>query len=83
MKNYVKPELFYERYELSQHIADCAWEYQNFNTKGCDLVADFDQTGLIGTLFTAEEGCSLDSNKNGFEDYCYQNSADMNNTFVS
>ena len=26
MKNYVKPELFYERYELSQHIADCAWE---------------------------------------------------------
>ena len=25
MKAYVKPQLFYERYELSQHIADCTW----------------------------------------------------------
>lgn len=26
MKAYVKPELFYERYELSQHVAACAWD---------------------------------------------------------
>ncbi len=80
MKNYVKPELFYERYELSQHIADCAWEYQNFNTSpSCELVADFNQTGLTGALFG--EGCQIPEST--LEEYCYQNSLDMNNTFVS
>ena len=29
MKAYVKPELFYERYELSKHIADCGIEFKN------------------------------------------------------
>lgn len=80
MKNYVKPELFYERYELSQHIADCAWEYK-FQDAGCrdSLVADFNQTGLTGALFG--EGCEIPEST--LEEYCYQNSLDMNNTFVS
>ena len=25
MKKYVKPEIYYENFELSQHIADCGW----------------------------------------------------------
>ena len=33
MKKYVKPELFYEHYELSQHIADCTWEFQNLTSR--------------------------------------------------
>ena len=33
MKKYVKPELFYERYELSEHIADCLWEWQDYTAK--------------------------------------------------
>lgn len=79
MKNYVKPELFYERYELSQHIADCAWEYKNATGDGCDLVADLNQIGDEGTLFN--DGCSIPLSK--YEEYCYQNSADNLNTFVS
>lgn len=80
MKNYVKPELFYERYELSQHIADCAWEYVN-STQGCEIHADSDKIGLTGTLFTEAQGCDL--HENNYEDFCYQNGMDMNNTFVS
>lgn len=78
MKNYVKPELFYERYELSQHIADCAWEYVN-STQGCEIHADPDQIGWPGTLFT--DACELD--ESNYEDLCYQNGSGGANTFVS
>lgn len=42
MKPYVKPELFYESFELSQHIADCAWELQAANENVCYAVGDED-----------------------------------------
>lgn len=73
MKKYIKPELFYERYELSQHIADCAWEFKGFTTEGlCKVEADPDKIGVTGVLFTSE--CELDVAL--FESYCYQNSQD-------
>ena len=34
MKNYVKPELFFESYELSQNIAACGWDMKNQNQPG-------------------------------------------------
>lgn len=75
MKKYVKPELFYERYELSQHIADCAWELkdpndgsQTFAAVNSCLAYGDTALGLEGILFTEEKGCS----ETNYEDYCYQ-----------
>ena len=33
MKPYVKPELHFESYELSQHIAACRWDWANLQNK--------------------------------------------------
>ena len=33
MKPYIKPELYYENFELSQHIAACAYDMQNLKDK--------------------------------------------------
>ena len=72
MKKYVKPELFYERYELSQHIADCAWELKFTNDRVC--VAEGD-SAVFGDdhpdkLFTSDAGCNL--LESDWQDYCYQ-----------
>lgn len=76
MKKYVKPELFYERYELSQHIADCAWEFKTQSeAESCKAVSDPDfYGGLTVTVFTAD-ACQLTPDQ--CEMYCYQNSQDM------
>ena len=82
MKKYVKPELFYERYELSQHIADCAWELNS--TDGvCTANGDKDKWGAdyTETLFTSELGCTIDSAV--YQDYCYQNGAEAIRVAVS
>ena len=77
MKNYVKPELFYERYEVSQHIADCAWEWKN-NTNVNDCRAEADSLKLPGypNLFlNRDNGCD-NTNPVQYENYCYQPGAD-------
>lgn len=92
MKKYVKPELFYEHYELSQHIAECAWDMVNYTRKEiCYAEPDplknpFGFTGPDGVtfvyrLFTSEPLCTLDSDS--FEDYCYQGGAPYANVFMS
>ncbi len=77
MKAYIKPELFYERYEVSQHIADCAWEFQNQgDPSNCVAVGDSNKLPGMPTLFQAEgRGCQL-VDAVDHENYCYQNSAD-------
>ena len=77
MKKYVKPELFYERYELSQHIADCAWELK-FASGACKAYADQEKMlGVNYTLFTSKIGCDAktDVGEDSYQDYCYQNGA--------
>lgn len=84
MKKYVKPELFYERYELSQHIADCAWELKNHSTtEACKAQADTDYLPFSPeeTLFTNSIGCFYD--KSNYEDYCEQNGMKGVNVFIS
>lgn len=44
MKAYVKPELFYESFELSQNIAACGWDLQFANKAECYAVMDGDIT---------------------------------------
>lgn len=74
MRKYVKPVLFYEHYELSQHIADCAWELKNSNgtptleADGSCVAYGDSAMGIEGTLFTDTIGCT-ETNR---EDYCYQ-----------
>lgn len=77
MKKYVKPELFYERFELSQHIADCAWELTSGSKETCSANPDraFGSGALesLGgaTLFTSKDICDLvpGVSYDGF--YCY------------
>ena len=89
MKKYVKPELFYERYELSQHIADCTWEtkkpngLKTFEGDGSCIAYGDSELGLDGNiLFQSNEmGCTLLSTD--YQDYCYENGSDGLKTVMS
>ena len=74
MKKYVKPELFYERFELSQHIADCQWEMQ-FAVGTCHATPDKNHMGRSPNLFTTDNGnCFIKDNN--WQNYCYQPGTD-------
>ena len=85
MKKYVKPELFYERYELSQHIADCAYEFKNStHVESCPAEIDPKLTNSGGSYNGVM--AFIDSNTaciTKVQDYCYQTGADAIKTFVS
>ena len=79
MKKYVKPELFYERFELSQHIADCGWELKQANNT-CVAEPDEKHWGSgalvdMGNLFTSKLSCTNQTD-NGYSFYCYENGTD-------
>ncbi len=78
MKPYVKPELFFESYELSQNVASCRWDMNHTEKDVCTAGYDTDmdntayEPGLI--LFTeSNQNCIVheaDLKDSGFE-YCY------------
>lgn len=84
MKKYVKPELFYEHYELSQHIADCAWEWLNDEEEGvCIATSDPKLITIFGslsyTLFMPDQnGCQVSDMP-----HCYQNGVANETLFKS
>lgn len=89
MKKYVKPELFYEQFELSQHIADCAWEWKNNTdeTRGCYADADPDKIiqifpGAKYTLFVSEPLCAIFPGDDYYS-YCYHPGAEHESLFKS
>lgn len=83
MKKYVKPELFFERYELSQHIADCAWEL-TYAQNSCKATADEDKLPGFEPLFTTTtDGCVNTTDDGKYQDYCYTNGAVGINVFIS
>ena len=80
MKKYVKPELFYERYELTEQIAACSWDaYNQMDETNCAFSGD-KSTGLEGLYaFTdSSKGCEFVP-----ENYCYQNGGEGFNSFAS
>lgn len=80
MKKYVKPELFFERYELSQHIAACTWDLNSANEDTCNFKADPSQDpSLSPEYFFLTEG----KNCNFEGPYCYMNAETGLNTFNS
>lgn len=82
MKAYVKPELFYERYELSQHVAACAWD--RIATEGvCGFKGNAigDQEFLVPDYVIINgdtPGCEKD-----WEFYCYTGGAEGMTLFNS
>lgn len=78
MKKYVKPMVALERYELSQTIADCAWEMTNATFENA-CMANPDPNHLApfysGPLFNTDNRCTYKVD-DGFEFYCYQNGSD-------
>lgn len=81
MKKYVKPELFFENYELSQHIAACAWDLIEGSLTGKNGTCRFDGTDAGEdpgvTLLTDTNGCTIN------DYYCYSNGSNGRNIFNS
>lgn len=78
MKKYVKPALIYERFELTQNIADCAWQMNN-EKDACTASPDPNFWGddYGATLFTSGLGCTNQTDVPGiYEGYCYQAGTD-------
>lgn len=77
MKAYVKPDLVYENFELSDSVAVCMWDMVNNKNKN-DCVAEPDGKGdyLYAppvTLFTETPRCGSTPEIMGpGDDYCYQ-----------
>ena len=86
MKKYVKPELFFERYELAQHIAACAWDMTLSSAETCAATPDpeifKDWGGFTATLFMERSMCDMIAGEE-YQDYCYQNGADGISTHAS
>lgn len=72
MKKYVKPDLYYEDFELSTHIASCDF-FSDFNKGECSA-----GNGIF-TVLTEAIGCE-DSD---YEGYCIENSSLGLNIFRS
>lgn len=76
MKKYVKPELFYEKFELSQHIASC-WIQLN-HTEDCNEIKDGAELYASGTVVIGND-CAEPLPEN----YCYFNATDGFGVFGS
>ena len=83
MKKYVKPELFYEHFELSQQIAACSYDLlPNTLTQAPDCLFKGDTDTMIpGKIIFLQTNTSCDVK---VQKYCEHSSEDMGyNTFNS
>lgn len=82
-KAYEKPRAYVERFELSQHIAACAWDMTNQSDKSqCTAVSDPDWGMIPGlNMFIESPRCNVTPDV--FEDFCYTASKEGNNLFNS
>lgn len=70
MKKYVKPELFFESFELSQSIAACGIDVNHDNEYSCNPSTDPDFWKFTVSVFNDQTGnCAEDAEK--LEGYCY------------
>lgn len=82
MKKYVKPDLFYENFELSQHIAACAWDMSNSTSVDtCSAVSD-STWGVPEGIHAFNEGVTSCTD-GPLESYCYTNGSSDVNIFNS
>lgn len=76
MKAYVKPELFYEDFQLSTHIASCKFHLTSGNVYDCTE----DTTGQ-GTF--SVNNCQTGLSDEDLEEYCYTGSTGGKVIFMS
>ncbi len=75
MKTYVKPDLVYESFELSQNIATCGFDVNFTNYDVCYAVGDENEGMFNVTLFTqVNENCEAKEGENA-DSYCYEPSS--------
>lgn len=68
MKSYVKPELYYESFELTEHIAGgCNAHVNSSDANSCKGEIEMPGMGGVMAAFGSAEACGDDLN----EDYCY------------
>lgn len=80
MKKYVKPELFYERYELSQQIAANCANQMDTSTLTDKYSCGFTVPGLSWTIIdTSHQGCEVQD----VENYCYFPGTEMYVLYIS
>lgn len=83
MKKYVKPQLFYEEFELTKHIADCAWELKTPNVNTCPADADLNRIpDMAGETLFGTSACTLIPGQN-YDGYCYQPGVNGQNILAS
>lgn len=71
MKKYVKPELIYEHFELSQQIAACDYDSQNTHDDvGCAFTGDNGFGKTVTIFLEATTSCETKA-----ESYCYHGSS--------
>lgn len=81
-KPYVKPQLYYENFELSQHIAACGWDMRNSTEKStCTADGDEDWGNFPVSLFTETPRCEVTEGQ--VEGYCYEVSSGKMGLFNS
>ena len=71
MKSYVKPELFYESFEMNQSIAACGIDVNYGDENSCTPRLDSDFWPDLGneTVFDDSPRCSM--KPSAIEVYCY------------
>lgn len=83
MKPYVKPELYYESFELAQHIAGCSMsEIKSVDVTSCTA----EGTISSGPWETVSDSWFLEQNTRcttKAEGYCYTNSLMVSSTINS
>lgn len=79
MKSYVKPQLYYENFELTQHIAgDCGVVMNQWDLENCKTGSFTIMDPSLDKLFETSEYC-----EDYAQGYCYTNSTNMVSIFQS
>ena len=81
MKKYIKPDLYYENFELSQHIAACLFDMEDFQDLNTCSVTGKD-AGYPDDMkfFASGTGACIDG---PLDDICYTNGTTGINLFNS
>ncbi len=81
MKQYQKPEIFYENFVLAEHIAQCRYTMNAQQVETCSIIRDNRPDGFdfTGTFVESNKSCIY----HGLDEYCYTNSTSEFVLFMS
>lgn len=68
MKKYVKPDLFYENFQLTSSVAKNCGTMVGFTSQTCKM--ELDEDGLPNTFLFAGDNCDIDYRH--YDRYCYE-----------